>query len=199
MFAFNSRLSLWLWDLYVQIPGLFRRVTHAVLHRESMTPTELSEIRHFGEDYTKQLRQWRAEFRSSDPAAASFSGEDDTDDVLSSRWAMLGAILALSIAGNRLFSAVYPLAIDILEPETSMLSQELETLTSRMSTTNPWVGLLLVQKMAVAGRAARETATLWTASDRKEDTLIEKWRFKTWCRAIPRHTSTRTCCDLESD
>ena len=197
VFAFSSRLSLWLWDLYVQIPGLFRRVTYAVLHRDSITPTELSQTRQYGEDYTKQLRQWRAEFRSLDPAAAPFSSEDDTEDVLSSRWAMLGTILAMSVAGNRLFSAVYPPAIEILEPETSMLAQELETLTSRMSMTNPWVGLLLVQKMSVAGRAARETATLWKASDSKEDAMIETWRFKTWCRAIPRLTST--CCDLESD
>lgn len=192
--AFRSPLSISLWELYIQMPGLFQLVSHTICHQDEISDMEIQTVSGRVRIFRTKLAAWRGSFDALISEMDPASYNDTTKDVLSSHAAMQGTGLALSIIGNRLLSALSCADSSALEAEAQDFAHKLRKLCGHISPTNPWVGFYLGQKQSVMADSILDTAEIWRNDTGKRRGVIAKWRFESWCRQIPRDT----CCSNRS-
>jgi hypothetical protein len=185
-------LAIELVTLIVKMPGVCKRVGDVVCGIDS-SPNAISTVRHEVQQLRRELRRWRSVFdaelvASTAPCSIPASRRNKRLDTLAN--ALIFQSLLARLAGSIQAWGRFLTEEEILQ-NCAYIARIEETCMARDYRT----AFYMEQKQTVAA-SLLETSHLWRDPYSTGD-LIEAWKFRTWCDAVPR-LSPRTHCSVVS-
>jgi hypothetical protein len=164
-----------------RLPGVCNRVG-AVICNEHRTPEELEAVRQEVRAIHLRIRHWQNRFQTALIEAGPATLAADKEK----RFEWLGTALVVSVVSSRLLGSVSLAERFILEDEVQLSASHIKDMEEKVLGKNYRVGFYMMQKSALAA-GTLATTDLWREPC-SSDTVIEAWKFRRWCEAIPRQS-----------
>ena len=168
----------------VKLPGACKRVGDVVCSTNP-SPAAITTARQEVRQLRKALRQWRNLFDTEliiDPPPASVPP--------SQRYKRLDALanaLVLEVVLARLAGSVQVSERFAMEDEIQQHGAHIASMEASCYARDYRTAFYLSQKYVIAA-ALMETSHLWRAPCSSSGELIEAWKFRAWCEAVPRQS-----------
>lgn len=171
-----------LWKITAFAPGIFKRVTNAVMHQNLVEKDEIvSEIHRLLDNYTDWSVQWDWVLEDEDPKAIKTGL---ARDIYLRRSKVLTRYLVYLAMVNRFLIAIDPRSASYAESAAVTAAKWIVQIAEPQTVDSvPGVGMKLA---LLLGKSILSTTTQWSQPELQE--TIQPDVFKGWCSMIGRAT-----------